>query len=136
MAGDDFVVGCIPVVELRTPRIDAGCAGLRTGIGGRNLGLNRNARPLDVVVVSVTHTQTPLQTQTPLKASAALGLVMARPILRVKLLFLLASFISLVLSVGLWFTGNEQQGLFVGIWVPSILSLGALLVAGDNGGDR
>jgi len=136
MAGDDFVVGCIPVVELRTPRIDSGCAGLRTGIGGRNLGLNRNARPLDVVVVSVTHTQTPLQTQTPLKASAALGLVMARPILRVKLLFLLASFISLVLSVGLWFTGNEQQGLFVGIWVPSILSLGALLVAGDNGGDR
>ena len=86
--------------------------------------------------MSVTHTQTPLQTQTTLKASAALGLVMARPILRVKLLFLLASFISLVLSVGLWFTGNEQQGLFVGIWVPSILSLGALLVAGDNGGDR
>ena len=56
--------------------------------------------------------------------------------MKVKLLFLLASFISLVISVSLWFTGNEQQGIFVGIWVPSILSLGALLVAGDNGGDR
>jgi hypothetical protein len=33
---------------------------------------------------------------------------------------------SLVLSVTLWFTGSEEQGIFVGLWVPSILSLGAL----------
>jgi hypothetical protein len=33
---------------------------------------------------------------------------------------------SFVLSVTLWFTGSEEQGIFVGLWVPSILSLGAL----------
>jgi hypothetical protein len=42
-------------------------------------------------------------------------------------LFLLAAAASFGLSVTLWFTGNEQQGIFVGLWVPSILSLGALL---------
>jgi hypothetical protein len=48
-------------------------------------------------------------------------------------LVLAAAFVSFVLSVSLWFTGNEQQGIFVGLWVPSILSLGALVLAG---GDR
>jgi len=52
--------------------------------------------------------------------------------MRIKLLFLLASFISLALSVSLYFTSHEQQGIFVGIWVPSILSLGALLLAGEH----
>jgi hypothetical protein len=33
---------------------------------------------------------------------------------------------SFVLSVTLWFTGSEEQGIFVCLWVPSILSLGAL----------
>jgi len=61
---------------------------------------------------------------------------LSRPLVKFKLLFLVASFISLVLSVSLWFTGSEAQGIFVGIWVPSILSLGTLLVAGDHGGDR
>jgi hypothetical protein len=42
-------------------------------------------------------------------------------------LFLLAAAASFVLSVSLWFSGNEQQGIFVGLWVPSILALGALL---------
>ena len=42
-------------------------------------------------------------------------------------LFLLAAGASFVLSVSLWFSGNEQQGIFVGLWVPSILSLGTLL---------
>ena len=59
-----------------------------------------------------------------------------RPLVKIKLLFLMASFISLVLSVSLYFGHNEQQGIFVGIWVPSVLSLGALLLAGDNGGSR
>lgn len=44
-------------------------------------------------------------------------------------LFLLAAGVSFVLSVTLWFSGNEQQGIFVGLWVPSILALGALLKA-------
>ncbi len=42
-------------------------------------------------------------------------------------LFLLAAAASFALSVVLWFSGSEQQGIFVGLWVPSILSLGALL---------
>ena len=32
-------------------------------------------------------------------------------------LILLAAFISFVLSVSLWFSGSEQEGIFVGIWV-------------------
>lgn len=35
---------------------------------------------------------------------------------------LAAAFISFLFSVGLWFTGYREEGLFVGIWVPSILS--------------
>ena len=33
------------------------------------------------------------------------------------------AFLSFLLSVTLWFTGNQLEGIFVGIWVPSILSL-------------
>lgn len=47
-----------------------------------------------------------------------------------KLLFCVAAGISFLLSVLLWFSGSKEQGLFVGIWVPSILSLGALMLAG------
>ena len=42
-----------------------------------------------------------------------------------RYLILLAAGISFVLSVTLWFGGHELQGIFVGLWVPSILSLGA-----------
>jgi hypothetical protein len=48
------------------------------------------------------------------RANVALGLVG------------IAALISFVLSVSLWFTGNEQEAIFVGIWVPSILALGSL----------
>ena len=37
--------------------------------------------------------------------------------------FLFAAFASFVVSVTLWFVVNPDYGLFVGIWVPSILSL-------------
>ena len=43
-------------------------------------------------------------------------------------LILIAAFASFVLSVSLWFTGSEQEGIFVGVWVPSIISLGAFLL--------
>ena len=46
---------------------------------------------------------------------------------RAKKLFLLAAFVSFVFSVVLWFTGRKDEGVFVGLWVPSILSLGALM---------
>jgi len=54
--------------------------------------------------------------------------------LRSALAILLAAFASFVLSVVLWFTGSHDQGIFVGIWVPSILSFGAvaLLIQGDR----
>jgi hypothetical protein len=44
-----------------------------------------------------------------------------------RALILLGALVSFVLSVSLWFGGNEQQGIFVGLWVPSILALGALV---------
>ncbi len=37
--------------------------------------------------------------------------------------FLLATVASFVASVALWFLVNRDYGLFVGIWVPSILAL-------------
>lgn len=40
-------------------------------------------------------------------------------------LFLTAAFISFLFSVYLWFFVDQETGLFVGIWVPSILSLAA-----------
>ncbi len=53
-----------------------------------------------------------------------------------KLLFLTAAGISFLFSVALWFGGQRQEGLFVGLWVPSILSFGALLFSGrDRAGE-
>ena len=43
-----------------------------------------------------------------------------------RILILAAALISFVLSVSLWFSGNELQGIFVGLWVPSILALGSI----------
>jgi hypothetical protein len=63
---------------------------------------------------------------------SVVGSILASPLVRAKLLFLLASFASLILSVSLWFSGNEMQGLFVGIWVPSILSAGSLILSGNQ----
>ena len=37
--------------------------------------------------------------------------------------FLTAAFMSLLASVSLWFLVDQLAGVFVGIWVPSILSL-------------
>ncbi len=44
------------------------------------------------------------------------------------LLILLAAFLSFLFSVALWFgiamPANKNAGTFVGIWVPSIITLG------------
>ena len=37
--------------------------------------------------------------------------------------FLLAAFASFVASVALWFLVNRDYGVYVGLWVPSILIL-------------
>lgn len=43
---------------------------------------------------------------------------------------LIAAALSFFLSIYLWFSGSREQGIFVGIWVPSILSFGTLMLAG------
>lgn len=48
-----------------------------------------------------------------------------------KALFLLAAGVSFLISVSLFFTGDHERGIFVGIWVPSILSAGTLLMGRD-----
>jgi hypothetical protein len=44
--------------------------------------------------------------------------------------FLLAgAFLSFLLSVYLWFFFDKDAGIFVGLWVPSILGFGAFIRA-------
>jgi hypothetical protein len=47
---------------------------------------------------------------------------------RARLLLLTAAAVSFLVSVSLWFSGHELQGLFVGLWVPSILALGSIVL--------
>lgn len=49
-----------------------------------------------------------------------------------KALFFAAAGISFCLSIWLWFSGDRERGLFVGLWVPSILSAGGLLLTGGR----
>ena len=58
--------------------------------------------------------------------------VLERPETSARALILFAAFVSFVLSVALFFGGHENQGIFVGLWVPSILSLGGLLIRRDE----
>jgi len=50
-----------------------------------------------------------------------------------KLLFLIAGTASFLLSVYLWFVLDDREtGLYVGLWVPSLFSLGALVVSWEG----
>lgn len=51
---------------------------------------------------------------------------------RTKLVFLGAAFVSFLLSVSLWFLVDRELGLFVGLWVPAIHSLGTLVLTGEE----
>ena len=42
---------------------------------------------------------------------------------KVDYFFLAAAFASFIASVALWFLVNREFGVYVGLWVPSILSL-------------
>ena len=64
------------------------------------------------------------------------GRLAPRQIARSKLLILLAAVISFLLSIFLWINGHENHGLFVGLWVPSILSFGALMLTGRGADSR
>ncbi len=56
------------------------------------------------------------------------------PSFRAKLPFLVAGFFSFLFSVYLYFvTDDPAAGIFVGLWVPSIHSLGALLLSPVDG---
>ncbi len=43
------------------------------------------------------------------------------------ILMLVSAFLSLVFSEILWFQGEKEAGIFVGLWVPSILGFAILL---------
>jgi hypothetical protein len=50
-----------------------------------------------------------------------------------KLLFIAAGSASFLLSVWLWFVADDREmGLYVGLWVPSLFSLGALVVSWEG----
>lgn len=50
---------------------------------------------------------------------------------------LVSAVASLALSISLYFAGNDESdklnGIYVGVWVPSILALGAFILAGQRG---
>jgi hypothetical protein len=56
------------------------------------------------------------------------SLTRATPEVGARALILFAAFASFVVSVVLWFGGHHQQGIFVGLWVPSILALGGIVL--------
>lgn len=67
----------------------------------------------------------------PIPSRSAVG-ARALPIDTGRALIFTAAFLSFLGSVYLFFTGHQQQGIFVGIWVPSILSAGTLLIGGSR----
>ena len=46
-----------------------------------------------------------------------------------KIGFVIAAGASFLFSVYLWFSGSKDEGSFVGLWVPSILAFGTLLLS-------
>jgi hypothetical protein len=48
-------------------------------------------------------------------------------ITQARALILAAALLSFGLSVVLFFTGEERAAIFVGLWVPSVLALGAFI---------
>jgi ABC-type transport system involved in cytochrome bd biosynthesis fused ATPase/permease subunit len=57
-----------------------------------------------------------------------------KPKMILQVSVLVAAAASLALSISLYFSGDADvdklNGIYVGVWVPSILSLGAFLIAG------
>jgi hypothetical protein len=51
-----------------------------------------------------------------------------------KLGFVISAGASFLFSIYLWFSGSKQEGVFVGLWVPSILSFGTLILGGRPNG--
>ena len=66
--------------------------------------------------------------QTIPRVTAAVDTAMSRHRTGVAL-FLVAALASFLLSIALWFTDHREEGVFVGLWVPSILAAGAFWIA-------
>ncbi len=52
---------------------------------------------------------------------------------KARALFLAAALLSFTGSVALYFSGEESGGIFVGLWVPSILAFGAFIAPLERG---
>jgi hypothetical protein len=48
--------------------------------------------------------------------------------------FMTAAGASFLFSVTLWFSGHHEEGAFVGLWVPSILSFATLVLGRRSSG--
>ena len=48
------------------------------------------------------------------------------------IIMFLAAFSSLIFSEILWFKGEKEAGIFIGLWVPSILGFAILLKLINN----
>ncbi len=48
-----------------------------------------------------------------------------------KEVYLMGTLISIVLSLALFLRGNRNEGIFVGLWAPTILNLGQTLLDED-----
>jgi len=64
-----------------------------------------------------------------------------KPQLILKATFLFAALASFVASVSIYFAAGDDltgrlNGIYVGVWVPSILALGAFLLSGSNRKDQ
>ncbi|MBK8504430.1 MAG: hypothetical protein IPL46_20830 [Saprospiraceae bacterium] len=46
---------------------------------------------------------------------------------KVDLTMLLLAFLSLVVSEVMWFSGEQEAAIFIGLWVPSILGFAIYL---------
>lgn len=51
------------------------------------------------------------------------------------IIMLSAAFLSLIFSELLWFKGEKEAGIFIGLWVPSILGFAILLKLINNKND-
>jgi hypothetical protein len=52
------------------------------------------------------------------------------------ILLMSAAFLSLIYSEILWFNGQKESALFVGLWVPSIIGFGIYLKLLNNKKDE
>lgn len=51
---------------------------------------------------------------------------------QIKFGLFMAAGLSFLFSIYLWFMVSKDQGIFVGLWVPSILAMGTLYFSGRS----